>query len=645
MAAPLSELKLECKDLLEKALKKIRPKIKIPPIKLSIPPNLAMGDLSSPICFQISRKLDSQPHLLAKEIVGLMKTDSSSLIDSVDSKNGYINFHANTRNFNSFVIETVKIEDEKFGFITAEIPEKIMVEHTSANPNAPIHIGNARNSILGSCIAKILRQNGNDVRIHFLVNDMGRQVAIATFGWELLNKPEPEGRAEEWVGAIYAMVNVIIETKKIQRDIEESKDKRLNQELTELNYKLSEYEKAANELKKRNPSLFEKLYEKLGNSDDPQDEIVLLNTKYEKEDPSTVENVRNLVKYCLEGFQETLGEIGILFDSFDYESDIVWRRAADDVLDKLKKTKYVFEDGGALILDCDKIAEDYRLKERWGLNPEHEIPRLVLIRKDGTTLYTLRDIAYSIWKFGMVDRVINVIGYDQTLAQLQLRIALVALSHIEMGDNQLHYAYEFVNLPGVKMSGRLGRYVTLNEVLERSIELALKEVTVRNPGMSLDEKTEIARMVGHGAVKYTLLAVDPMKKVVFDWDRALNFETNSAPFIQYSHARACNILKKAEKIPHPDYSKLSDPKERELILSLAMFPEVFESVANELKPSELTAYTNILADKFNSFYASLPVLKAADKGLSGARLSLVEAFKIVIRNALFLLGIKSPERM
>jgi arginyl-tRNA synthetase len=195
------------------------------------------------------------------------------------------------------------------------------------------------------------------------------------------------------------------------------------------------------------------------------------------------------------------------------------------------------------------------------------------------------------------------------------------------------------------MSGRLGRYVTLLEVVEKAVELAYGEVDVRAPHLSHDEKQGIARMVGHGAVKYTMLSIDPMKTVVFDWDRALNFETNSAPFIQYSHARACNILKRAEERPDPDYGGLTATRERELVMALAGFPEVFEGAVTELKPGDVTSYANNLADRFNSFYAALPVLKAETRGLSGARLALVDAVRITLRNALSLLGIEAPERM
>jgi arginyl-tRNA synthetase len=195
------------------------------------------------------------------------------------------------------------------------------------------------------------------------------------------------------------------------------------------------------------------------------------------------------------------------------------------------------------------------------------------------------------------------------------------------------------------MSGRLGRYVTLLEVVERAVELAYAEVDVRTPHLSQEQKTEIAKMVGHGAVKYTMLSVDPMKTVIFDWEKALNFETNSAPFIQYGHARACNILKRKEKKTQPDYSSLVHVKEREIVMTLASFPDVFEKAVEGLKPGDVTAYANTLADQFNSFYAALPVLKAESEGLVGARLKLVDAVRTTIRNALLLLGIEAPERM
>ncbi|MBN2336449.1 arginine--tRNA ligase [Candidatus Bathyarchaeota archaeon] len=642
---PLAELRAQCEKLLVDALEEVYPGAELPQVKYSEPPTPDMGALSSPACFQLARRLRQPPKKIAEAIAGHIKPEESSIVASAEAVNGYINFHTDTGNYSRLVLEAVTGEDEEYGFLKAEKPQKVMVEHTSANPNSPLHIGNARNSILGDSLAKLQEKRGNSLVRHFLVNDMGRQVAMATYGWRLMGKPKPEAPAELWVGTIYASVNVIGELKKHRADLKEAEDNGWVYEAQEARDEMEKFEEAAEDLKKRFPGIYSTLDKVLFTIEDPTVEIVTLNTAYENNEPETVKDVRQVVRYCLDGFEASLGQLGIGFDSFDYESDLVWKKAADDVLNALNESGYVIKDMGALILDCDWIARDLGLKERWGLHPEHEIPRLVLVRSDGTTLYTLRDMAYHLWKFGFVDRVINVIGMEQTLAQLQLRIALAAIGKMWMGDNLLHYSYEFVNLPGVKMSGRLGRYVTLNEVLDRAVELAYEEVDKRNLKLGEDEKRDIARMVGYGAVKYTLLSVDPMKQVVFDWKKALDFETNSAPFIQYSHARTCNIIKRAEKKSDPGYGQLVDLKEKELVNMLAHFPETFERAAEELKPGNLTAYANSLADKFNSFYATQRVIDAETEELIGARLALVDATRITLRNCLEVLGIDAPQRM
>ena len=643
MSNPLAKLREECTRLLEEALNEAYPGTELPSTRFSTPPNPEMGELSSAASFQLARSLRSRPAEIAEKIAE--KVSPSSLVESAEAVNGYVNFKADTGSFSKLVLETVEGEDEEYGFLKTSEPERVMVEHTSANPISPLHIGNARNSILGDCLAKLLKKRGHEVAIHFLVNDVGRQVAMTGYGWQLLGKPKPEGRAELWVGTIYAGVNVVNELTRLRKELRQAEERGKVNEIAEYQEEIEDYEKAVVELRNRYADVYDALAEKLPTIEDPVAEIVKLNTAYENNEPEAVKDMREVVGYCLQGFETSLGELDIGFESFDFESDLVWRNAAEEVLEELKATPYVFEDEGALIMDCDRVAVDMGLKERWGLNLEHEIPRLVLVRKDGTTLYTLRDMAYSIWKFGLADRVINVIGSEQRLAQLQLRIALAAMGRLEMGDNQMHYAYELVYLPGVKMSGRLGRYVTMLDVVQRAEKLAYEAVDIRSPHLTKEDKEEIARMVGHGAIKYTLLSVDPQKTVTFDWEKALNFETNSAPYIQYSHARACNILKRAEERPEPDYGGLNARREKELIMALAAFPETFTDAANELKPGEITAYANNLSDKFNSFYAAHPVIKAETPGLTGARLKLVEATLITIRNALRTLGITPPERM
>ena len=195
------------------------------------------------------------------------------------------------------------------------------------------------------------------------------------------------------------------------------------------------------------------------------------------------------------------------------------------------------------------------LKAKLGLSDNNEVPPLTLVRADGTTLYTTRDIAYTIWKFKHAEKVINVIGMEQSLAQLQLKLALYAMGYGKDADNLVHFAYNLVTLPGYKMSSRRGHYITFDEVLDEAVRRAYEEVSKRSPMLSEEEKRNIANFVGLGAVRYALVDVDPGKPVMFTWERVLNFETNSAPYVQYTHARACSILRKAAHEPeNPDFA-------------------------------------------------------------------------------------------
>jgi arginyl-tRNA synthetase len=235
---------------------------------------------------------------------------------------------------------------------------------------------------------------------------------------------------------------------------------------------------------------------------------------------------------------------------------------------------------------------------------------------------------------------------EQSLAQLQLKIALYALGFTKYADNLVHFAYNLVSLPGYKMSSRRGHYITFDEVMDEAVKRAYEEVSKRSPQLPEEEKKTIADFVGIGAVRYALVEVDTAKPVVFTWDRVLNFERNSAPYIQYTHARACSILRKADKKPQkPAYELLTDKLEKDIVLAIASFPDTFIEAAEYLKPYLIADYANALADKFNTFYNALPVLKAEPPELSEARLALVNAVRAVLRNALNLIGVFAPERM
>jgi arginyl-tRNA synthetase len=641
---PIGELREECRRLLLEALDKAFPVVDKSQIILSSPPSPELGDLSSSICFQLSKELKRNPKDLAETLVSSLDRSSSRLLGTVQAVGGYVNFHADLSKLAEVTLESVEKLDEEYGFLKVEKPMKTIVEHTSANPNGPIHIGTARNAILGDSLARIVEKRGHSVRRHFYVDDMGRQVAMAAYGWKLLGQPEPEGEPDLYVGFLYASVNCINEVGKLKKQLEDLQDS--TEERGETLSKLDEYTAAAQALRERNTALFDLLAEKMAVDPAPDLTISKINTDYERGVPEVKRLIMGLVSHALKGFERSLGSLGITFDSWDYESSYVWDGGVNAVLAALRETPYVHREEGALLLDCDGIARDFDLKRKWKINENYDVPPLVLVRADGTTLYTTRDIPYTLWKFGLAERVINVVGFEQTLPQLQLRIALVALRKLDIANRLVHFAYEFVRLPEFKMGRRMGRYITLMEVVERAVSLAQEEVEKRPSGLIEEQKREISRMVGIGAVKYILLSIDPMRPVVFTWERALDFERNSAPFIQYAHARACNILKKAGEEPaERDYSLLGHPLERELVMMIAKFPETFASAAEDLKPNEIAEYANLLADKFNSFYAALSVIKAEPAGLSGARLALVNAVRIVLRNALDLLRIGAPERM
>jgi arginyl-tRNA synthetase len=235
---------------------------------------------------------------------------------------------------------------------------------------------------------------------------------------------------------------------------------------------------------------------------------------------------------------------------------------------------------------------------------------------------------------------------EQSLAQLQLKIALYAMGHVAYAENLVHFAYNLVTLPGYKMSSRRGHYITFDDVLTEAVQRAYEEVSKRSPLLSEEEKHKIADFVGLGAVRYALVDVDPSKTVVFTWDRVLNFETNSAPYVQYTHARACSIIRKVAREPEtPSFELLTEKLERELILNLASFPDIFIEATEYLKPNMIADYTNTLADKFNTFYNALPVIKAGSQELSDARITLTRAIQIVMHNALNLIGVVAPEKM
>lgn len=647
--SPFTEFREECRNLLLKALEEISPELASLEITLEIPPRPQFGELTSLICFETAKSLSKSPAEMAKEVEERVKDRLKDyhLVRGVAAVQGYINFYANYPELSALAIRSARALDAEYGFLRTDKPARIIIEHTSVNPVHPIHIGSARNTFLGDSLARMLKARGHIVSRHYYIDDVGRQSAIAAFGYKLLNRPAPEGKPDHFVGAIYAIVNCLLEIRRLKEALKRLEERQGKwDEIQRIKAELDEWVGVAAELRERFTAIFDRMLDAFERVEDPEAEIGALMRGYEMGDEEAVSLVREVSSICLEGFKQTLERANVHFDSWDWESSFVWNGSVARCLETLRKTPYVFRKGDVLEFDAEGVAKDFGLKRAMGLKDDYEIPSLTLARSDGTTLYTTRDIAYSIWKFSRADRVINVIGMEQKLAQLQLKLALYALGYRREAENLIHYAYNLVSFPGVKFSGRRGRYVTLDEVMDEAVLRAYMEVKKRSTDLSEDEMRRIAEKVGIGAVKYALVETDPLKPVTFTWDRVVNFERNSGPYIQYTHARACSILRKASRqVEDADFSLLKEPIEHELALIIARFPEIFVEAADSLKPNLIADYANTLADKFNTFYASLPVIKAEPRELSDARLLLVDAVRIVLRNSLSLLGIEAPERM
>jgi arginyl-tRNA synthetase len=419
-----------------------------------------------------------------------------------------------------------------------------------------------------------------------------------------------------------------------------------NDDLQKLKTELDEWISIAAELEGKYSDLFSKLLREISSDADPDSLVNELLQQYEKGDEKAKQLIRNVSQLCLRGFEETLSRIGIEFDSWDWESDLIWSGRVTRVVDRLSRTPYVTKVNGTLELDAERIVEEFDLRPLLGVSGEYHIPSLTLTRSDGTTLYTTRDIAYSLWKFEKVERVVNVIGAEQTLAQVHLKIALCALGYKAFASNQRHFAYGLVELPGYKMSSRRGRFITFDDVIDEAVRRAEAEVSKRTPDLPENQRKQIANTIAISAVKYALLSVEPTRNVVFVWDKVLNFETNSAPFINYAYTRAVGILRKLSDLPAEiDYQLISDALGQRLVFEISRFPQIFCEAADNLRPDDVANYCNMLAERFHEYYEKVDVIHVEDKALRYARGALIRAIKIVLKNGMAVLGMDLSERM
>ncbi|MEM0015671.1 MAG: arginine--tRNA ligase [Saccharolobus sp.] len=607
-----SKLSVDVKDILK---------------NITYPPREELGDLSIALP---SIKVNEERAKAIGEYKG-------ELIEQIGIVGIYLNARLNVKNLFVKIFTNL---DENYGLEKVDNPKRIIIEHTSANPIHPLHIGHLRNTILGDSLARILRARGHEVNVRFYVNDTGKQAAVLIYGLKLLGFPTPDPTVKKdlWLGMIYAMTNVILEIRKLTEELKNVSDEKYREKIKARDDLIL----IANDLRSKNENLFDKLAEEISKQENPEAEISKIIKEYEEGKGELKEIIRRYINYALEGFKETLAKLDISFDNFDFESDLLWSGLVNKTLKLLLESRARIKYKGVEALDIENfLGDDRRLRLR--IPKGLEIPPLVLIRSDGTTLYTVRDIAYTIYKFNQfnADLVINVIAEEQYIPQIQLRGALDLIGYSKFAENLIHYSYGMVNIQGLRMSGRLGKIITIDEIYDRLY------VIVKN---KLKEKSGIMENINdiaNSALRYAMLSVSANKPISFDLNRIVNFEQNSGPYLQYTYARSYNILAKSVdelSIDKVDFSDLVDEKRKILVL-IAKFPEIFKNSADDMRLEDLVAYLRDLADVFNRWYDKERILQEQDIGKRILRIYLVKGVGIVLRNGLKILGIKPLSKM
>ena len=652
---PFGQFRAECQRLLLSAYSNLQKsdKRRFPDLdvasSLEDPPNQEFGHLASSLSFELARVQKTKPMVIASEIVDeLDKTKQHHLVESVQAAEpGYVNFKAKIEALAQLTLDAILQEGSTYGLLKTNQPHRVIVEHTSANPARPIHIGTAKNSIFGDTLARILDGRGHHVKTHFYIDDTGRQVAQMAYGYKLLGEPKPDGKPDEFFGRIYSITSTLAELDENKKRLNLLKKTNASDiDIVAVTKELDEWVGVAAELRSKYPVEFDLLSEKIGNDPDPQRFINDLIRKYEKAEPETKNLVRRVSQMVLAGFEETLRRAHIHFDQWDWESDMLWSGRVSELLDRLKETGLSHNKAGAWVLDVGKAVDLHALREKLGLSKSFEVSSLTLTRSDGTTLYPTRDIAYSLYKFEKADRVINVIGVEQSLAQLQVKVAMWVLGYRKQAMNFLHFPIGLLTLEGQRMSARRGRYVTFDQLLDEALLRAREEVDKRSSELPQEVKQRVAESLSISAVRYAMLSVEAVKSTNFTWERALNFEANSAPFINYAYTRGLGILKKLGSLERASkFNRLNEPAEQNLILALARFPETFARSAEELNPTLLCLYANDLAQRFHEFYEKSDISHLQDEELKRQRASLVDTTGTVLKTVTQLLGLKLAERM
>jgi arginyl-tRNA synthetase len=556
------------------------------------------GDVTV-VVFPMLRFIKGNPVQIG-ETIGRYLVENVAEVKSYNVVKGFLNIEISDTYYLK-LFNSIKQKDT-FGFVAPKAEEKaIMVEYSSPNTNKPLHLGHIRNNLLGYSVAEILKASGKKVYKTQIINDRGIHICKSMLAWKRFGNgetPESTGlKGDKLVGNYYVKFD-----QEYKKEIQEL----ISQGISEA------------DAKKQAPILLE------------AQEMLL---KWEAGDPETVSLWKTMNGWVYDGFDETYKNLGVDFDVLYYESN-TYLLGKEFVAEGLASGVFQKEEDGSVW--CD-LTED-------GLDKK------IVQRADGTAVYITQDIGTAIQRikdFPDVGGMVYTVGNEQDY-HFQVLFLILKKLGFDWAKNLYHLSYGMVDLPSGKMKSREGTVVDADDLIYDMATTAeeISEELGKLDGYSIEEKRELYKTIGLGALKYYILKVDPKKRILFDPKESIDFQGNTGPFIQYTYARIQSILRKANLESDEDLSQITlHPKEKELIKQIQLFPEVIQNAAENHSPALIANYTYDLVKEFNSFYQNVSILGADNETEKTLRVQLSRVVANTIKNGFGLLGIKVPERM
>lgn len=595
----------------------------------------------------LARQLNVDPQKLTESLKGVAAAlNDNPLISKIEQIGPYINILLEPSNFTKKVVEQVLTQKKDYGKENIGKGRVVVIDMSAPNIAKRMNYGHLRSTVIGDALANIYRSEGYDVIRDNHIGDWGTQfgkliVAIKKWGneEELLGAKDPIGVLQNLYVKFHDEVKTQAEV--VREDIKKQMGEKGIDKFPEIKKEMDAVGKEIMERKKIGKDELNK--ETI--LEDALDKVVVTDLeknarewflKLEKGDPEANRLWKICIDLSMKEFNEIYKTLGVDFEYTLGES--FYQDKLDEVINEVKESGESSVSNGALVVD---------LKDK-------DLGVSIVQKSDGASVYMTRDLATAIYREQEMhaDKLIYVVGEDQKLYFLQLFEILKRLNH-KIGASAEHVYFGMVTLPEGKMSTRQGRVILLKDVINEGLIKAEKILLEKNPELYKNEelRKKIVRQIAIGALKWNDLGQDHKRSIVFTWDKALNFEGYSAPYVQYTVVRANSILSSGSKLvdsvsENKGTEKLyTDKLEKELAKILAEYPKAIKEAISTNNPSRIAMYVYELAKQFNSFYTNLPVLKAEDKNIVKSRLKLTLATSQVITNALGLLGIEVPEKM